>query len=58
MTLTTNQACAVAAVRLLRDAGEDFIAGKTAEYLIQSDLFVEEPLVDSLRMMLEDGVSA
>ena len=58
MELSVNQALGIAAVRLLRDAGEDVIAGRTAQLLVESDLFVDEPIVGSLRMMLDTGVSA
>ena len=51
MNFNTNQAVAIAAVRLLREAGEETIAHRLIEELVQSDLFVDEPLVPTLRAM-------
>ena len=52
MTHTTEQACAIAAVRLLRQAGEHDIANKLANDLMFSPLFEDEPWVATLTTML------
>ena len=51
MTYDVNQASAIAAVRLLREAGEEFIAARLVVDLMSSDLFCDEPIVPTLRVM-------
>ena len=52
MNLTPSQACAVAAVRLLREAGLDTTAEHLTTELISSELFCDEPIMPSLNAML------
>ena len=51
MTLDVNQACAVAAVKLLRESGETFLADRLAGDLLHTDLFIEEPIVQTMVAM-------
>jgi hypothetical protein len=48
MNVTTDQASAIAAVRMLRNAGQNFIAAKLTTDLMMSDLFIDAPLMESL----------
>lgn len=52
MTLTPEQACAVASARLLRDVGLHEIAEKLTTDLILSDLFMDGPIVPALGAIL------
>lgn len=54
--MTTEQACAVAAVRLMLEAGEDEIARKLAVDIVPA-LFADEPLVETLRMIFDGHYS-
>lgn len=52
MTRSTEQACAIAAVTLLRQSGENVLAERVACDLLHTPLFEDEPIVTTLTAML------